>query len=64
MVLDFIVALFLGVVFFISRNVVLYSRRYISADKDADRFILLVFRFVVSIVFLIVRPNILTILLG
>lgn len=64
MVLDFIAALFLGVVFFISRNVVLYSRRYISADKDADRFILLVFRFVVSIVFLIVRPNILTILLG
>lgn len=64
LVLDFISTLFLAVVFFISRNVVFYSRRYMRADKDADRFILLVFRFVISIVFLIVSPNILTILLG
>jgi NADH-ubiquinone oxidoreductase chain 5 len=62
--LDFISALFLAVVFFISGNVVFYRRSYISADKDADRFILLVLSFVVSMVFLIVSPNIMSILLG
>nr|UFK29022.1 NADH dehydrogenase subunit 5 [Moina macrocopa] len=64
LVLDFMSTLFLAVVFFISSNVVFYSRSYMSADKDADRFILLVFSFVISMVFLIVSPNILTILLG
>mgnify|MGYP003344271365 CR=1 FL=1 len=53
---------FFCVVFFISSNVVSYRRSYISNDKDADRFILLVSRFVISIVFLIVRPNMVTIL--
>lgn len=51
-------------VFFISGNVIAYRRRYIASDQDADRFVLLVLSFVISIVFLIVSPNILTILLG
>ncbi len=63
-VLDLISALFLCVVFFISGNVVYYRRSYISSDKDADRFIYLVLRFVISIFFLIISPNIITILLG
>ena len=62
--IDYISALFLCVVFFISSNVVSYRRSYIFNDKDADRFILLVLSFVISIVFLIVRPNMVTILLG
>lgn len=63
-IIDYISSLFLCVVFFISSNVVSYSRSYMSRDKDADRFILLVLRFVISIVFLIVRPNVVRILLG
>lgn len=57
-------SLFLCVVFFISSNVISYRRSYISGDKNANRFILLVLRFVISIVFLIISPNIVTILLG
>lgn len=61
---DFMSCLFARTVFFISSNVVWYSQSYLRADKDADRFILLVLGFVVSIFFLIVRPNIVRILLG
>lgn len=61
---DFISCLFIRVVFCISSNVVWYRKRYISEDKDANRFILLVFGFVISIILLILRPNIIRILLG
>ena len=49
---------------FISANVVTYRIRYIQEDKDADRFILLVFGFIISIALLILSPNIVRILLG
>lgn len=61
---DYISCLFLATVFCISSNVVWYRQSYISEDKDADRFILLVFGFVISIVLLIISPNIIRILLG
>lgn len=61
---DKIVALFLSTVFFISSNVVIYSQSYIDEDIYKERFILIVFGFVISIFLLIVRPNILRILLG
>lgn len=56
--------LFLGVVLFISANVVFYSRRYMEEDSNADRFIWLVFAFVISIIIIIISPNIIRILLG
>ena len=52
------------VVFCISSRVVWYSIRYMGTDKDAVRFIYVVFGFVISIVLLILSPNILRILLG
>lgn len=61
---DYISCLFIRVVFCISSRVVWYRISYIVSDKDADRFIYLVFGFVISIVLLIVSPNILRILLG
>ena len=61
---DYMSLLFLATVFCISSNVVWYSRSYINNDKDAERFILLVFGFVISIIFLIISPNIIRILLG
>ena len=62
--LDFISTLFMRVVFCISSRVVWYSIRYMGTDKDAVRFIYVVFGFVISIVLLILSPNILRILLG
>lgn len=62
--IDKIAALFLAVVLFISANVVIYSQNYMEEDTFKERFILLVFGFVVSIFLLIISPNILRILLG
>lgn len=64
LIFDYISCLFLATVFCISSNVVWYSQSYISEDKDANRFILLVFGFVISMALLIVSPNIVRILLG
>jgi NADH-ubiquinone oxidoreductase chain 5 len=61
---DQIAFLFIRVVFFISINVVFYRRSYIANDSNKDRFILLVFAFIISIALLILSPNIVTILLG
>nr|BDH80264.1 NADH dehydrogenase subunit 5 [Ceriodaphnia dubia] len=61
---DYISCLFMSVVFCISSSVVWYSMSYMSSDKDANRFIYLVFGFVISMILLILSPNILSILLG
>ena len=62
--IDYFSCFFICVVFLISCNVVWYSQSYIGEDKDANRFICLVFGFIVAIFFLVLRPNILRILLG
>jgi len=54
----------MGFVFIISSLVILYSDDYMHGDLNIIRFILLVLMFVVSIMFLIVRPNLISILLG
>jgi NADH-ubiquinone oxidoreductase chain 5 len=56
--------LFMGFVFIISALVILYSDDYMFGDINIIRFILLVLMFVVSIMFLIARPNVISILLG
>jgi NADH-ubiquinone oxidoreductase chain 5 len=61
---DWISLLFMGFVFIISSLVILYSDDYRFGDMNIIRFILLVLMFVVSIMFLIVRPNVISILLG
>ena len=55
---------FIGVVLLISSIVMFYSYVYISADKSISRFVVLVFLFVLSMVFLVLSPNIIRILLG
>jgi NADH-ubiquinone oxidoreductase chain 5 len=55
---------FMGFVFFISSLVILYRDDYIYGDLNINRFILLVLMFVLSMMFLIIRPNIVRILLG
>jgi len=55
---------FMGVVLIISSIVIIYSGSYIANDKTIIRFIILVFLFVLSIVLLILSPNMISILLG
>lgn len=62
--LDWIRLIFISFVLFISSLVVIYSREYISGDKNINRFIMLVLLFVCSIMLLIISPNIVRILLG
>jgi NADH-ubiquinone oxidoreductase chain 5 len=54
----------MGFVFFISSLVILYRDDYIHGDVNINRFILLVLIFVLSMMFLIIRPNTIRILLG
>jgi NADH-ubiquinone oxidoreductase chain 5 len=61
---DWMSLIFIGFVFFISSLVILYRDDYIHGDLNINRFILLVLMFVLSIMFLIIRPNIIRILLG
>jgi NADH:ubiquinone oxidoreductase subunit 5 (subunit L)/multisubunit Na+/H+ antiporter MnhA subunit len=54
----------MGFVFIISSLVILYRDDYMFGDLNLVRFIFLVLMFVISIMFLIIRPNVIRILLG
>ncbi|VEN40359.1 unnamed protein product, partial [Callosobruchus maculatus] len=62
--LDWISLLFIRFVLFISSIVIYYRAEYIAEEKNLIRFILLVILFVLSIILLIISPNIISILLG
>jgi NADH-ubiquinone oxidoreductase chain 5 len=62
--LDLISLTFIGFVMLISSIVLFYRTSYIEGDKFIYRFIILVFLFVVSMLLLIISPNIISILLG
>nr|AYW52214.1 NADH dehydrogenase subunit 5 [Amarygmini sp. ACP-2013] len=61
---DWMTLLFMSFVLFISSMVIYYSREYMEGDLYLNRFILLVVMFVVSMMLLIVSPNLISILLG
>lgn len=61
---DWMSLLFIRFVLFISGIVIFYSRDYMHGDLFLNRFILLVVMFVISIMFLIISPNLIRILLG
>nr|ARH54915.1 NADH dehydrogenase subunit 5 [Ceruchus chrysomelinus] len=56
--------LFVSFVLFISSMVVYYSDEYMSGDLNIYRFIMLVGMFVLSMIMLIISPNLISILLG
>lgn len=62
--LDWISLIFMSFVLLISSLVIFYRDEYISGDNDINRFIILVLIFVLSIIILIISPNLIRILLG
>nr|QIH30311.1 NADH dehydrogenase subunit 5 [Flavoperla sp. YZD-2020] len=61
---DWMSLIFMGFVLFISSLVIYYSEEYMAGDYNINRFILLVLMFVLSMMFLIISPNLISILLG
>nr|ALO76665.1 NADH deshydrogenase subunit 5 [Ceratocanthus sp. CER01] len=61
---DWISLLFMSFVLFISSMVIYYSDEYMSGDLNLNRFIILVSLFVLSMMLLIISPNLISILLG
>nr|ARH53916.1 NADH dehydrogenase subunit 5 [Limonius minutus] len=61
---DWMSLLFMSFVLYISSMVIFYSYEYMSGDMNINRFIMLVFMFVISMMFLIISPNLISILLG
>nr|ASY98113.1 NADH dehydrogenase subunit 5 [Theopropus cattulus] len=64
LLLDWMSMLFMSFVLLISSLVILYSEDYMSGDITLNRFIYLVLMFVLSMIFLIMSPNLISILLG
>nr|QLY90078.1 NADH dehydrogenase subunit 5 [Ylodes simulans] len=62
--MDWLSVSFMMVVMFISSLVIFYSKSYMSLDLNKNRFILMVFLFVLSMMFMIISPNLFSILLG
>nr|YP_010439585.1 NADH dehydrogenase subunit 5 [Daddala brevicauda]UTC33475.1 NADH dehydrogenase subunit 5 [Daddala brevicauda] len=62
--LDWMSLLFMMFVFLISSVVIFYSKSYMSSELNLSRFIILVLLFVMSMMLLIISPNIISILLG
>nr|ARI43895.1 NADH dehydrogenase subunit 5 [Harmonia axyridis] len=62
--LDWMSLLFVSFVLFISTMVIFYSKSYMSKDLSINRFIMLVFMFVLSMLLMILSPNLISILLG
>jgi len=64
LLVDWIRVRFRGLVLLISGIVVIYSGEYMGGDKNIFRFLLILILFVLSIVFMVFRPNLIRILLG
>nr|QNE85538.1 NADH dehydrogenase subunit 5 [Rivellia syngenesiae] len=61
---DWMSLLFMSFVLLISSVVIYYSKEYMSEDININRFIMLVIMFVMSMMLLIISPNLISILLG
>nr|YP_009485319.1 NADH dehydrogenase subunit 5 [Bactrocera limbifera]AUF70292.1 NADH dehydrogenase subunit 5 [Bactrocera limbifera] len=61
---DWMSLMFMSFVLLISSLVIYYSKEYMSGDVNINRFIMLVLMFVMSMMLLIISPNLISILLG
>nr|YP_009441009.1 NADH dehydrogenase subunit 5 [Tagiades litigiosa]ARJ31545.1 NADH dehydrogenase subunit 5 [Tagiades vajuna] len=62
--LDWMSFIFMMFVSLISSAVIYYSKSYMSSELNLNRFIILVLLFILSMILLIISPNIISILLG
>nr|QUL58883.1 NADH dehydrogenase subunit 5 [Hydrotaea unicidentata] len=62
--LDWMSLIFMSFVLMISSLVIFYSKEYMESDYKINRFIMLVLMFVMSMMLLIISPNLISILLG
>nr|UPL65927.1 NADH dehydrogenase subunit 5 [Helopeltis sp.] len=63
-ILDYMSMIFISCVMLISSMVIMYSYMYMYIDMNNYRFLLLVFSFIISMFFMIISPNMVSILLG
>nr|YP_011001021.1 NADH dehydrogenase subunit 5 [Dardanus hessii]WPN85844.1 NADH dehydrogenase subunit 5 [Dardanus hessii] len=63
-VFDWMSLMFMSFVMFISAMVLFYSGSYMQGDYNINRFMYLVLAFVLSMIFMIITPNLVSILLG
>nr|YP_010895230.1 NADH dehydrogenase subunit 5 [Orthoprosopa grisea]WJW73769.1 NADH dehydrogenase subunit 5 [Orthoprosopa grisea] len=61
---DWMSFMFMSFVLFISSLVIFYSEEYMMGDTNMNRFIMLVLMFILSMMMLIISPNLISILLG
>nr|AJD76920.1 NADH dehydrogenase subunit 5 [Spathosternum prasiniferum sinense] len=64
LILDWMSLIFMSFVMYISSLVIYYSEDYMSGEKNMNRFIMIVLMFILSMGFLIISPNLISILLG
>lgn len=64
LLIDWISLLFISVIFLISSIIILYRYEYMRGGNYIERFVYLVFLFILSIILIILSPNILGILFG
>nr|YP_010987566.1 NADH dehydrogenase subunit 5 [Anotylus hirtulus]WON65972.1 NADH dehydrogenase subunit 5 [Anotylus hirtulus] len=61
---DWMSMMFMSFVLFISSMIMYYSKEYMLGDFSLNRFIMIIFLFVMSMMLMIISPNLLSILLG
>nr|YP_002735012.1 NADH dehydrogenase subunit 5 [Hydaropsis longirostris]ABZ02028.1 NADH dehydrogenase subunit 5 [Hydaropsis longirostris] len=64
LLMDWMSLIFMGSVLFISSMVIYYSEDYMMEDMNKMRFLILVLFFILSMMFMIISPNLISILLG
>nr|YP_010277830.1 NADH dehydrogenase subunit 5 [Cataglyphis aenescens]UHY95034.1 NADH dehydrogenase subunit 5 [Cataglyphis aenescens] len=64
LMVDWISCLFISVVMLISSMIMLYSMIYMSEEKFLNRFMILVILFILSMILMIISPNLISILFG
>nr|AKF02239.1 NADH dehydrogenase subunit 5 [Oxya hyla intricata] len=64
LILDWMSLIFMSFVMYISSLVIYYSEDYMMGEKNINRFIIIVLMFIFSMAFLIISPNLISILLG
>nr|QOL00628.1 NADH dehydrogenase subunit 5 [Hieroglyphus annulicornis] len=64
LIFDWMSLIFMSFVMYISSLVIYYSEDYMFGEKNINRFIIIVLMFILSMGFLIISPNLISILLG